>query len=102
MSKTKKGTVKETGAIVSCQLIGIEERNKNLIIEIYKTQKIGRGGRINGEFKILEIGNGRYVKDLKDFKDRKFSSAKEFIEEAQLKNEEITHVINCNGLKIHK
>jgi hypothetical protein len=96
MSKTKDGTVKETGAIVSRQLIGIEERNKNLIIEIYKTQKVGRGGRIIGEFKVLEVGNGRYAKDLKDFKERKFSNAKEFIEEAQLKNEDITHVINCN------
>lgn len=102
MSKTKEGTVKETGAIVSRQLIGIEARNKDLIIEIYKTQKAGRGGRIVGEFKIIDVGNGYYANDLMDLKNKTFSSAKEFIEEAALKNKDITHLINCNGLKIHK
>lgn len=102
MSKTKDGTVKETGAVVSRQLIGVENRNRNMIIEIYKTQKCGRGGRIVGEFKIIDVGNGDYADDLKDFKDREFSSSKEFIEEAKLKNKDITHVINCNGLKVHQ
>lgn len=37
MSKTKEGTVKETGAISNQHLIGIEDRNKGLIVEIYKT-----------------------------------------------------------------
>ena len=103
MSKTKEGTVKETGAVVvNRQLIGIEDRNRDLIIEIYKTQKIGQGGRIVGEFRIIDVGNGDYAKDLIDFKDKLFNSAKEFIEEAKLKNKDITHLINCNGLKIHK
>lgn len=102
MSKTKDGTVKETGADVNQQLIGIEDHNKNLIIEIYKTQKIGHGGRITGPFKIIEIGNGKYANDLQFSKDRTFDNAKIFIEEARLTNKDITHVINCNGLKIHK
>lgn len=102
MSKTKDGTVKETGAVVSRQLIGIEKRNNNLIVEIYKTQKPGRGGRIIGEFKIIDAGNGDYADYLKDFENISFNSAKEFIEQARLKNKDITHVINCNGLKIHK
>lgn len=102
MSKTKDETVKETGAVVCRQLIGIEDRNKDLIVEIYKTQKPGRGGRIVGEFKIIDVGNGYYANALKDFQNIIFSSAKEFIEKAKLKNKDITHVINCNGLKIHK
>lgn len=102
MSKIKEGTVKETGANANQRLIGIEDRNKDLIVEIYKTQKVGRGGRLVGEFKIIDVGNGYYAKDLMDFKGRTFFSAKDFIEEAKLKNEDITHVINCNGLKIYK
>lgn len=102
MSKIKDGTVKETGAVVCRQLIGIEERNKDLIVEIYKTQKPGRGGRIVGEFKIIDTGKGYYANDLKDFENIPFNSAKEFIEKTKLKNKDITHVINCNGLKIYK
>lgn len=102
MSKTKDGTVKDTGAIVSRQLIGIENRNRNMIIEIYKTQKSGRGGRIIGEFKIIDVGDGDYANDLMNFKNREFCNSREFIEEAKLKNKDITHVINCNGLRIHK
>ena|SRR5688500_16112961 len=102
MSQTKSGTVKETGAVVSRQLIGIEDRNKNLVVEIYKTQKIGNGGRIIGEFKIINAGNGYYAKELKEFEGKTFYKAKEFIEEAKLKNKDITHVINCNGLRIYK
>lgn len=102
MSQNKDGTVKETGAIVSRQLIGIEDRNRNLIVEIYKTQKVGHGGRIVGEFKIINTGNGYYAKELKEFEGKTFSKAKDFIEQAKLKNSDITHVINCNGLKIYK
>ena len=102
MSKTKDETVKTTGAVVSRQLVGIENRNRNMIIEIYKTQKSGRGGRIVGDFKIIDVGDGDYAKDLVEFKNKEFRNSKEFIEEAKLKNKDITHVINCNGLKVYK
>jgi hypothetical protein len=68
MSKTKEGTVKERGAIVSRRLIGVEARNKNMIVEIYKTQKAGRGGRILGEFTIIDAGNGYYSGEVKIFR----------------------------------
>ena len=100
MSTTKEGTVKETGAVVSRRLIGIEERNKNMIVEIYKTQKAGRGGRILGEFTIIDAGNGYYSREIKDFLGQRFKNSKDFIEKAKVRNKDITHVLNCNGLCI--
>ena len=101
MSQTKDGTIKETGAIINQQLIGIDDRNRNLIIEIYKTQE-PKGGRIVGEFKIISAGDGSYAKELKEFEGETFSNAKKFIDAARLKDEKITHIINRNGLKIYK
>ncbi len=102
MSKTKEeATAYWLGANAGDKLVGIERRNKGLIIEISELQE--EGGPVKGEFKIIEIGSWENADKLKDLECKNFT-ATSFIEEVKIRldNSKITHLVNINGFQIHK
>lgn len=104
MSKTKdEATAYWLGANVGDKLVGIDHRNKGLIIEIFELQEAKDGGSVKGDFKVVEIGQWKGADKLKDLEGKSFTS-EDFIEEVRIRlnNPKITHLVNINGLKIHQ
>ena len=102
MSKTKdEATAYWLGASAGDKLIGIERRNKDLIIEISELQE--EGGPVKGEFTVVEIGNWKGAGNLKDLEGKNFT-ANGFIEEVKIRldNFKIKWLLNINGFKIYK
>lgn len=104
MSKTKPGTVKETGAKSGDILFGIEKSNNGLKIRIHKNQAPGNGGRIEGDFDLLEAGDGVYASYLHEFVGDAFLSASELIENVARKSgaQKCTHILNRNMMRVSK
>lgn len=104
MSKTKEeATAYWLGANVGDELIGIESRNKGLIIKVSTLQEPKAGGPVKGEFKVKKIGDWENADKLKDLENNNFT-ANSFIEEVKMRlnNPKITHLVNINGFKIRK
>ena len=104
MSKTKdEATAYRLGANIGDELIGIENRNKGLIIEVLKIQEPKAGGPVKGEFKVKNIGIWKGANKLKDVEGNSFTAGS-FIEEVKtrLGDPKIKWLVNINGFKIHK
>lgn len=103
MSKTKKDSAYWYGANVGDQLIGIEPRNKGLVIEVFNLQEAKEGGPIKGDFKVKEIGEWEGADKLKDLENKVFT-ANDFIEKVRIRlnKPKIRWLVNLNGFKILK
>jgi hypothetical protein len=103
MSKTKENSAYWYGANVGDKLVGIERRNKGLVVEIFKLQEAKEGGPLKGDFKVKEIGIWKGADKLKDLEDKIFT-AEDFIEEVKvrLNKPKIKWLVNLNGFEILK
>jgi hypothetical protein len=103
MSKTKENSAYWYGANIGDKLIGIEPRNKGLIVEVCKLQGAKEGGPLKGDFRIVEIGEWKGADKLKDLEGNVLTS-KDFIEEVsvRLNKPKIKWLVNLNGFKILK
>ena len=104
MSTTKRGTVKESGATPGDVLIGTEpDANIGLAIEISESQPIGEGGRVQGGFRVLDPGKGRYACGINVLRDEQiaYQTAASFLLRLQKLPgcETATHILNANSLR---
>jgi hypothetical protein len=92
--------VKSTGAPARTILQGAFNFNEGLRVRVHEQQPPGWGGRIVGEFELLDAGTGKYAPYLKGFVGHTFASAKELIDRVSLQPgaEKCTHILNCNTL----
>jgi len=104
MSSTPEGTVKETGASKGDVLIGVEsDANIGLVVEVSASQSRGEGGRIQGPFKVLDPGTGRYADGIKTLLQEQtaFKKVADFLLRLQRIPgcETATHILNANALR---
>ncbi len=104
MSTTQKGTVKETGASSGDVLIGIEpDANIGLAVEISASQPQGEGGRIQGGFRVLDPGKGRYADGITSLRSEQiaYQTVASFLLRLQKLPgcETATHILNANSLR---
>jgi hypothetical protein len=98
MARTRGGTVKETGAYAGDVLIGMEEMNRNLLIQVHEDQRAGDGKRITGRFDLLRAGDGSYHEYIAEhFRDDPYT-ADELIRRIRFRDEDCTHILNKNSL----
>lgn len=99
MSKTKPGTVADTGAKPGAILEGVERVNSGIVIRVQDEQKPGHTGWIQGLFTLLAAG-GDYRNYLTPYINGKFT-ARELIDHiAPIVGKRNLHVFNCNMLKL--
>ena len=104
MSTTKEGTVKQTGANKGDVLIGVEpDANIGLAVEISTSQPKDEGGRIQGGFKLLDAGTGRYADGIRSLLQEQvaFQTVADFLLRLQKIPgcETATHILNANSLR---
>ncbi len=101
MGVTKSGTVKETGASAGDVLVGINTLNQGLRVSITKDHKVGHGGRIVGNFKVLSAGTGTYAEHIKNLEGREFENAKEIVDLVKkMSGENCSHIVNGNNFMV--
>jgi hypothetical protein len=102
MSATKSETVKGTGAAAGSILTGSEAVNQGLRLRIYDEQPPGHGGRIQGQFDLLDAGSGPYAHYLTDVVGQTFEAASDLIElvARHAGAEQCRHILNANLLVV--
>jgi hypothetical protein len=104
MTKTPRGTVKETGASPGQILVGIREEplNCGLRIKVHRRQD-PVGARIKGSFDLLDPGTGTYSNYLPQHVGESFLNAADLIDEIRASGGNAihcTHILNRNRLRI--
>ncbi len=108
-NKTPEGTVKDTGALATSILIGVDDHNRGLRIQIDEDQEQS-GKTIVGAFDVLDAGNGKYANAFEPHVGKRYESAKDMIADVQntantieaLRDSEPTHFLLGSNLKVEK
>ena len=100
-SKTPSGTVKDTGALATSTLVGIDPHNYGLRIQIDEDQTEG-SKNIEGQFIVLSAGSGTYASDFEPYVGRKFGSAEEMIDAVRESSPKATYFLQSTNLKVEK
>lgn len=100
--KPSPRTVKDTGAASGQTLIGISEHNRGLRIKLHRAQ--GRlGSQIEGDFDLIDAGDGTYSKYLADHVGKSFVNAAELIDAIRAVGgdaKDCRRILNRNKLRI--
>lgn len=101
MGKTDPETVQFTGAPAGATLIGSSKHNKGILVQVQDNQE-KTGQRIQGEFVLLDAGEGEYAEALSSLVGHQYASASELIDAVRRKpgSEKCTHIVNRNSLKV--
>lgn len=67
MSYGHSHSVKYTGAAANELIVGLDRRNRGLIIKLESDQEIGAGRYPKGKVEVLDSGNGEYSNYFEEF-----------------------------------
>jgi hypothetical protein len=98
---TKANLVESTGCKKGDSLVGAYDVNRDMKIRVFCAQSKG-GGKIEGDFDLLDAGTGTYAAAMAEFVGRHFDSAKELIGlvRKKLGTKEYTYALNKEMLLV--